>query len=131
MSLTHTDSQFHSEDGQFEGVKPDFPPVSQWHPAAIHNLPDACKGLRDHNQQFLKGLADLDRHRANYGPDGIQKLQVIWYNFPSEPDVTSLYFGTMTGPFGRHTTIRRLCLLALRRRRARHLRIPSFIPPNG
>ena len=130
-SSTPTDSQFHSEEGQFEWVKPDLSPVAQWHLARIYNLLDACKGLRDRNQQFLKGLADLDRHRANYGPDGIQKLQVIWCKFPSEPDVTSLYFGTMTGPFGRQTTIRRLCLLALRRRRARHLRIPSFIPPNG
>jgi hypothetical protein len=47
-------------------------------------LVDACKGLRDRKQQFLKGLADLDRHRANYGPDGIQQLQVLWWEFPSE-----------------------------------------------
>ena len=98
MSLTHTDSQFHSEEGQFEWVKPDLSPVSQWNLARIWNLLDACKGLRDRNQQFLKGLADLDRHRANYGPEAIQRC-----DFPSEKDDTSLYFGTMTGPFGRHT----------------------------
>jgi hypothetical protein len=57
-------------------VKPDLSPGSPWHLARIYNLVDACKGLRDRKQQFLSGLADLDRHRANYRPDGIRQLQV-------------------------------------------------------
>jgi hypothetical protein len=127
-SSTHTDSQFHSEEGQFEWVKPDLSPGSPWHLARIYNLIDACKGLRDRNQQFLNGLADLDRHRANYGPDGIQQLRVIWCDFPSERDDTSQCSGTTTGPFGRPTTTtRRLCLLALKWRRARQLRTPVLL----
>jgi hypothetical protein len=53
------DSQFHSEEGQFEWVKPDLSPGSPWHLARIYNLVDSCKGLRDRNQQFLKGFTDL------------------------------------------------------------------------
>jgi hypothetical protein len=78
-SSTHTDSQFHSEEGHFEWVNTDLSLGSPWHLACIYNLVDACKGLRDRKQQFLNGLADLDRHQANYGPDGIRQLQVLWW----------------------------------------------------
>jgi hypothetical protein len=64
-SSTPTDSQFHSEEGQFEWVKPDLSPVSPWNLARIYNLVDACKGLRDRKQPFLNGLADRIRHWAN------------------------------------------------------------------
>jgi hypothetical protein len=57
---------------QFEWAKPDLSPGTPWHFARIYNSIDAYKGLRDRKQQFLKGLADLNRHRANYGPAGIQ-----------------------------------------------------------
>jgi hypothetical protein len=71
-SSTHTDFQFHSEEGQFEWVKLDLSPGSPWQLAPIYNLVDAYKGLRDHKEHFLNGVADLDRHRANYRPDGMR-----------------------------------------------------------
>jgi hypothetical protein len=64
---THTVSQFHSEEGQFEWVKHDLSSGSPWHFSRIYNLIDACNELRDRKQQFSNGLADLDRHRDNYG----------------------------------------------------------------
>ena len=69
------DDRFTSEAGRFEWVKPDLSRGSSWHLARVYNLVDACKGLRDRKQHFLKGLADLENHRSNYGPDGIGSLR--------------------------------------------------------
>jgi hypothetical protein len=44
---------------------------SPWHLARIYSVVNACKGLRDRNQQFFKGLADLGCRltvRRKYSP---------------------------------------------------------------
>ena len=53
------DDRFTSEAGRFEWVKPDLSRGSSWHLARVYNIVDACKGLRDRKQHFLKGPADL------------------------------------------------------------------------
>ena len=58
-SPTHMDDRFTSEAGRFEWVKPDLSRGSSWHLARVYNLVDACKGLRDRKQHFLKGPANL------------------------------------------------------------------------
>jgi hypothetical protein len=79
-----TDSIFRSTDGVFKWVQPDISEGSPWHLDRVYKLVDACKTLPDWTEQFLEGLEALKRHRANYGPDGIQYLQILWWDWPCE-----------------------------------------------
>ena len=79
-----TDSIFRSTDGVFKWVQLDISEGSPWHLDRVYKLVDACKTLPDWTEQFLEGLEALKRHRANYGPDGIQYLQILWWDWPCE-----------------------------------------------
>ena len=79
-----TDSIFRSTDGVFKWVQPDISEGSPWHLDRVYKLVDACKALPDRMERVLEGLEALKRHRANYGPNGIQYLQILWWEWPCE-----------------------------------------------
>ena len=48
------------------------------------SLREAVQDLPDAEKLYTEGLAALDRHRQNYGDEGIQRLQLLWWEFPPE-----------------------------------------------
>jgi hypothetical protein len=74
------------DDSQAPGTwkSPDLQPGSQWYADRVVALADACKGIKDRERWFRRGLGDLDRHRRNYQGKGIKELQLLWWQFPSE-----------------------------------------------
>jgi hypothetical protein len=63
---------------------PDLTPGRRWHSDQVAALAEACKGIRNRERWFRRGLADLERHRRNYGGNGIKELQLLWWKFPCE-----------------------------------------------
>ena len=65
---------------------PDLSPGGEWHTARVRNLKMAVRGLPDSDQEYEKGLRDLETHRKNYDTDGPRptQLQLLWWEFPPE-----------------------------------------------
>ena len=84
MDPIDVDGAFHSAEGEWTWSVPDISVGSEWHVSRVFNLLHACKGLPDREALFQDGLTTLDVHRRNYGVDGAQQLQLLWWEFPPE-----------------------------------------------
>lgn len=63
---------------------PDLAEGGDWHRARVANLEAAIAGHPESKRLRLEGLEALRVHRDNYGPDGPQQLQLLWWEFPPE-----------------------------------------------
>jgi hypothetical protein len=79
-----SDSVFESEAVEWTWEVPDISHGSEWHRARVMNLLHACKSLPGRERLFEEGLTALDVHRTNYGSEGAQHLQLLWWEFPPE-----------------------------------------------
>lgn len=65
-------------------VLPDLSEGGQFYLARVKRLREAVLAERGPPQWIVDGLADLDHHRTNYGPDGPKFLVVLWWEWPPE-----------------------------------------------
>lgn len=63
---------------------PDLSRGSPWKQQRIHNLKAAVKGRPDAHTLFAEELQALDVHHKIYGPEGPRRLQLLWWEFPTE-----------------------------------------------
>ena len=65
---------------------PDLRPNQPWYRRRYGNLRRIVKQypLEDREKMLWEGKQDLHRHRNNYGPEGPQHLQLLWWEFPPE-----------------------------------------------
>jgi len=75
-----------SEVPSFSWAPPDLSEGSPWHQARIRSLKIAARNYPNPNDIIAEGIHILDRHRQNYDDNGPRptKLQLIWWEFPSE-----------------------------------------------
>jgi hypothetical protein len=81
-SLDSEDSSDENDDWLWE--TPDLSEGSAWNLERLHNLKIAICDDPRKNELWEAGLEILKRHRSNYGAEGPQCLQLIWWEFPSE-----------------------------------------------
>lgn len=72
------------DDLEWEWELPDLSEGGEWYQERVTNLERAIQGRADHQQLRAEGLAALAQHRRNYGPEGIDRLQLLWWEFPPE-----------------------------------------------
>lgn len=63
---------------------PDLTIGGTWYRARVRKLKEAVRLEGGPPTWVTDGLADLDHHRTNYGPDGPQFLVVLWWEWPRE-----------------------------------------------
>lgn len=63
---------------------PDLGKGSPWYQACIASLCHAILNLQDGDLHFVDGLEALQVHRKNCSGTGPKKLQILWWEFPSE-----------------------------------------------
>lgn len=63
---------------------PDLSEGGEWYQARVASLEEAIAGRPDADLLRADGLEALRRHRTNYGEEGPQHLQILWWEFPSE-----------------------------------------------
>ena len=61
---------------------PDLRKGSLWFKKRVENLKKAAGTFPNKKHLVQKGLAALDRHRGNYGPEGPKFLQLLWWEWP-------------------------------------------------
>ena len=82
---TRTYDAFSStKTGEWKWSPPDLSLGSPWWCARVETLSWACRSYSDRSRRFQQGLEALDIHRNNYGPEGPQQLQLLWWEFPPE-----------------------------------------------
>ena len=88
VTVARSESRFESEpvasQRPWTWAPPDLSVGSPWCNERVRSLADACKGFPDRDELFRQGLQALARHRRNYGPDGPQTVQLLWWEFPPE-----------------------------------------------
>jgi hypothetical protein len=71
----------------FSWKPPDLREGQEWHQKRMTNLRKAAESFPDPPNVIKEGIAVLDIHQKNYtleGPKAKQKLQLLWWEFPSE-----------------------------------------------
>jgi hypothetical protein len=69
---------------QWDWNAPDLSVGSTFFRARVDSLRTAVATLEDPKYWFREGLECLRRHRLNYGEEGPQRLQLLWWEFPPE-----------------------------------------------
>jgi hypothetical protein len=82
FSLLTTPAPPSSDDWTWE--VPDLSDGSPWYKARVASLQQAVSDLKDGELHLLDGLEALRVHRDNYSDAGPKKLQILWWEFPSE-----------------------------------------------
>jgi len=72
------------DDGEWEWSPPDLSEGGEWYKDRVTSLEAAIKGHPESHRLRIEGLQALHHHRRNYGPDGPQHLQLLWWEFPRE-----------------------------------------------
>ena len=77
---------FSSGEGTWEWTPADLRLNGGWYRNRLRALKRAAKTypVADQARIIDNGKADLARHRENYGPQGPQQLQILWWEFPRE-----------------------------------------------
>jgi hypothetical protein len=78
--------RFVSEDTGWSWEAPNLDYNRTWYKQRIRSLTRVLKRYPkiDQKEMLLAGKADLKRHRENYGPEGAQHLQILWWEFPEQ-----------------------------------------------
>ena len=61
---------------------PDLSEGGEWHKQRVRNLRSAAKNFDNQKHLVREGLKALRRHRRNYGPEGPEYLQLLWWEWP-------------------------------------------------
>jgi hypothetical protein len=69
---------------QWDYTLPDLAEGGEWYLARVKRLREAVLAENGPPGWIVDGLADLDHHRTNYGPDGPTFLVVLWWEWPPE-----------------------------------------------
>ena len=81
-----TSSLFASEDKGWSWEPPSLCPGKKWFKGSLRRLRNVVLEYPADMQDtlILDGQQCLKRHRRNYGPNGPQYLQLLWWEFPVE-----------------------------------------------
>lgn len=65
---------------------PNLGPDGEWYRVRIRNLREATRDLPNAQEEYEKGIRDLEVHRTNYDDEGPRPstLQLLWWEFPPE-----------------------------------------------
>jgi len=72
------------DDDTWNWSPPDLSEGSEWYHERVRSLEAAVAHHPDAPRLRTEGLEALERHRKNYGPEGLTHLQLLWWEFPEE-----------------------------------------------
>jgi hypothetical protein len=71
------------EEEEWHWEMPDLSKGSPWYLERVASLQEAVADLPDGDLHLVNGLEALQIHRENYSDQGPQRLQLLWWEFPS------------------------------------------------
>ena len=80
------EERFSSVEGKWEWKPPNLSLNSAFYKRSLRSLQLATKQYPKELRAeiIVEGKRDLANHRRNYGPDGPQHLQILWWRMPQE-----------------------------------------------